>query len=267
EALAALQAAFLEKAAAASAKRLEGLRIAERLPQAAAVATAYAAAPAGGRLTYDNFFSALGSWITPHDTLVSDAGFPLVGAQSVKIAVRNGFVAQAAWLAIGYSVGAATGVKFAQPDQRVLVVVGDGAFHETCQAVADHVAYGQNTVVFVLVNGLYGIEQEIVNPNPFRTPPVDYPDPQLDHVYPYNRLHSWHYDKIPDVFGGIGRKAGTVAELNAILAEIRTKPDASFVVEITLPTLDVPAGIASGLATDVGEDEFENPEWPPVDLF
>ena len=34
----------------------------------------------------------------------------------------------------------------------------------------DHAAEGHNTVVFVLTNGIYGIEQFLVNPNPFRAP-------------------------------------------------------------------------------------------------
>lgn len=257
-----LQAALAPQSAEAggSGLRLEGLRL------KTSVRPATAAGPEQ-RLTYDSFFDTLGEWITKDDTMVVDAGFPLVGAQSVKIPARDGFVAQAAWLAIGYSVGAATGVKCARPDTRVLVVVGDGAFHETCQAVADHHAYGQNNVVFVLANGLYGIEQEIVNPNVFRTPPVDYPDKELDKIYPYNRLPAWRYDKVTEAFGGEGRKAGTVAELTAILQEIRATPDCNFVVEVTIPTTDVPAAIRSGLPTDVGEDEIQNPSWPPVEIF
>ncbi|GMM85121.1 thiamine pyrophosphate-binding protein [Pseudoalteromonas sp. MTN2-4] len=139
-------------------------------------------------LGYDSFFSAMSQWLTEDDIMVVDAGFPLIGAQSVKVPSRNGFVAQAAWLSIGYSVPAGTGIKCAFPDKRAIVVVGDGAFHETCQAVADQHAYGQNTVVFVIANGIYGIEQYLVNPNPFRQPPVDYPDKLLNDVYQYNDL-------------------------------------------------------------------------------
>lgn len=261
--IAQLQAALVppSEASGANIRQLQGLRVKTRL------STSAASTGQDQPLTYDSFFATLGNWITKDETMVVDAGFPLVGAQSVRIPAKDGFVAQAAWLAIGYSVAAATGVKCAQPDQRVIVVVGDGAFHETCQAVADHHAYGQNNVVFVLANGLYGIEQEIVNPNPFRTPPTDYPDQQLDQVYPYNRLPAWRYDKITEAFGGEGRKAGTVAELTALLKEIRATPEINFVVEVTIPTTDVPAAIRSGLATDVGEDEIQNPSWPPVSIF
>lgn len=218
-------------------------------------------------LTYDRFYKTLEDFITEDDIMVVDAGFPLIGAQGMAIPARGGFIAQAAWLSIGYSVPAATGVKCAHPDKRVFVAVGDGAFHETCQAVSDQHAYGQNTVVFVLANGIYGIEQEIVNPNPFRKPPFDYKDPLLDSVFSYNKLPNWQYDKIPDVFGGKGRKADTVDELKAILDEISNDQESNFVVEITIPETDIPASRLKGLNSTVGEDEYENPNWPPAGKF
>ena len=216
---------------------------------------------------YDAFFDAIGSWLTDDDVLVVDAGFPLIGAQNVKISARSGFVAQAAWLAIGYSVASATGVKCAEPDKRVMVAVGDGAFHETCQAVADQHAYGQNTVVFVLANGIYGIEQYIVNPNPFRKPPFDYKDKLLDTVYPYNALPSWNYSKIPDSMGGEGRKVSSPDELKAVLEEIRDKPDTNFVVEVVIPETSTPSTLWPHLNSVVGEDEIENENWPPEAKF
>lgn len=216
-------------------------------------------------ITYDSFFAQLNGWITEQDIVVADAGFPLIGAQSLHIGARNGFVAQASWLAIGYSVAAATGVKCANPTRRAMVVVGDGAFHETCQAVSDHHAYRHDTVVFVLSNGLYGIEQFIVNPNPFRDPPVDYPDhPLQDAPYAYNELPAWNFVALAEGWGGIGRTVSSTAELAAVLAEIRDTPDRNFVVEVVVPQLDIP----SALATDVvGEDETANPGWPPASKF
>ena len=218
-------------------------------------------------LGYDSFFQQLNTWLNKDDILVADAGFPLIGAQAVEIAEAGGFIAQASWLAIGYSVAAATGVACARPNKRSVVVVGDGSFHETCQAVSDHVAYGQNTVVFVLANGIYGIEQYLVNPNPFREPPADYPNPLQNNVYSYNELPKWQFDKLAEAFGGQGRKANTLTELAAIMDEIRDAPRASFVVEVTIPKTDVPASIAAEAATAVGEDETENPNWPPSSKF
>ncbi|MHA6965645.1 alpha-keto acid decarboxylase family protein [Zobellella denitrificans] len=245
----------------AASRHLRGLRLSRR------VQASLRAGPV--QLGYDSFFDALGGWLTENDVLVVDAGFPLIGAQSVPIAAQSGFVAQAAWLAIGYSVAAATGVKCASPDKRAVVVVGDGAFHETCQAVSDHHAYGQNTVVFVLANGIYGIEQKLVNPNPFRQGDGrrDYPDPLQNKVYPYNELPAWDYSKLPEVFGGKGHKVGSLDQLASVMAEIRASPAQNYVVEVTLAKTDVPAAIAAHLDTDVGEDETDNPNWPPAGIF
>lgn len=248
-------------AAGAASLQLEGLRL------ASPALLAQAAVHAAQALDYDSFFHTLQDWITEQHTLVVDAGFPLVGAQGVTIPAQDGFVAQASWLAIGYATAAATGVALAQPDRRVLVVTGDGAFHETCQAVADHHAHGQNTVVFVLANGIYGIEQEIVNPNVFRDPPVRYASAQLDQVYPYNVVPAWQYSKITEVFGGEGRKAETVEDLKAILQEIGRRTDTNFVVELAIAQTAVPKAIGGGLHAFVGEDETENPGWPAAGVY
>jgi indolepyruvate decarboxylase len=221
-------------------------------------------AEADPAVTYDTFFKTLNGWLKDDHAVVSDAGFPLVGAQNLTIPSANGFVAQASWLAIGYSTAAAIGVKFALPDKRVVVVVGDGAFQETCQAVSSHHYLGQNTVVFVLANGIYGIEQKLVNPNPFRTPPDAYPQPLQNTVYAYNDLHAWEYEKLPLAFGGEGRRVRTVDELSAVLVEIDAHPGANFVVHVEIPRTDIPSAVK---LTEPGEDETENPEWPPALLF
>lgn len=215
-------------------------------------------------VTYDTFFKTLNGWLGDGHVVVSDAGFPLVGAQNLTIRSANGFVAQASWLAIGYSTAAAIGVKFAMPDKRMVVVVGDGAFQETCQAVSSHHYLGQDTVVFVLANGIYGIEQKLVNPNPFRTPPVDYPGGLQDKIYPYNDLHAWDYEKLTLAFGGEGRRVRTVHELVAVLADIDAHPDANFVVHVEIPRTDIPSAVK---LTEPGEDETENDDWPPALLF
>jgi indolepyruvate decarboxylase len=178
------------------------LRVSAYAPKRLASFSAAAPPAQSPSLTYDSFFHVLNDWLRDDHAVVSDAGFPLLGAQNLHIRTANGFIAQASWLAIGYSTAAAIGVKCAMPDKRVVVVVGDGAFQETCQAVSSHRQLGQNTVVFVLANGIYGIEQKLVNPNPFRTPPKGYQDQLLNQVYPYNLLHDWHYEKLTDVFGG-----------------------------------------------------------------
>ena len=63
-------------------------------------------------------------------------------------------------------MGGAVGVKCAltdnrsEPsgDKRVIVICGDGAFQETCQSISTMIKLGHNNVIFVLNNGIYGVE-------------------------------------------------------------------------------------------------------------
>lgn len=255
---------LIEKLKSIPAQNLAALRVTSKAPRLPLTLESNSSE----KLGYDAFFGALDSWITRDHMLVVDAGFPLIGAQSLKIRERGGFLAQAAWLAIGYSVAAGTGVKMANPDKRVVVVVGDGAFHETCQAISDHTADGQNTVVFVLSNGIYGIEQFIVNPNPFREPDdkKDYPDQNLNTVFKYNTLPKWDFVKLAEGFGAKGRKAADHAGLHEVLGEIASDPGGNYLVEIVIPKTDLPGALDSD-AKGVGEDEYQNPSWPPCKKF
>jgi indolepyruvate decarboxylase len=212
-------------------------------------------------MTYDRFFDTMTSFLENSDTVVVDAGFPLLGAQGLPRAKPNTFIAQANWLSIGFSVPAAIGIKCAAPDQRVMVFVGDGAFQETCQAVSTQHHLKQNTVVFVLDNKIYGIEQLLVNPNPFRgKDKINYPQDDLNTVYPYNKLNNWKYSKLTDAFGGTGLEVHTLSELNTALQTIRDHTKENFIVHVHIPETDIPYSIKYRTES-VGEDEILNPDY------
>ena len=217
-------------------------------------------------LTYDSFFSAINGYLREEHSVVVDAGFALLGAQNLQINRPDGFISAAAWLSIGYSVPASSGVKLADRSKRPLVFVGDGAFQETCQAVSGHHHYKTNNVVFVLDNGIYGIEQMLVNPNAFRTgaDKIDYKQrPQQNGVYDYNKLNKWHYEKIVDMVGGRGAVVNSDDQLRQVLAELDQYPNDNFVVRVMLDETDIPQSIAYRTAT-AGEDE--QPDCLPVDI-
>ena len=153
--------------------------------------------PAGAALTYDTFFERIGAFMceaergkgteaaTPY-VVVSDAGFALLGSQDLRMPERRSYFAQNAWLAIGWSMGAASGIKCALPDRRPLVFVGDGSFQETVQELSTHARLQQDCVVFVLNNeDFYGIEQMLVHP-------CYYAGRDEDEGF-YNNLHPWSY--------------------------------------------------------------------------
>jgi indolepyruvate decarboxylase len=213
--------------------------------------------PEDERLTYDGFFKRMSAFLnasasgegtaaTSPYVVVSDAGFSLLGSQNLKVPEPRSYFCQGSWLAIGYSVGAATGVKVARPDKRPLVFVGDGSFQETCQELSTLARLGHDSVVFVMNNGdFYGIEQMLVHPR--------YYDPGSgEKASFYNELHPWNYARLADVFGGretpmMGVEVGTYGELDALLRRLADKEDPAnrgpILVQVRLPREDYPRAI------------------------
>ena len=168
--------------------------------------------------------------------VVSDIGFSVLGAMDIPIKVRSGFISQAVWSAIGYAAPASIGVKYALPGKRPVVFAGDGAFHMTIQAIGTMVQLNQNPIIFVMNNGIYGVEQWLVNSAVF-TPPGD---PSA--VTPINKLLRWEFSKLPEVFtGGDGYRVSTLAELDQALVEIEKRPRRLAVVDVRLGEMSLPS--------------------------
>lgn len=217
-----------------------------------------APSPPARPLTYDSFFASIGDFLTDTASgetspyvVVSDAGFALLGSMNLPMVERRSYFAQNAWLSIGYSVGAVTGVKSARADRRPLVFVGDGSFQEICQELSTHTRLGQDVVAFVLNNGdFYGIEQMLVHPCFYKGDSE--PDPAF-----YNELHPWRFAKLADVFGSPDKPMGGVeiathADLDALLSRLADAADplnrGPVLVQVRLPRRDFPRAI--GYATE-----------------
>lgn len=212
-----------------------------------------APSPPARPLTYDSFFASIGDFLTDTASgetspyvVVSDAGFALLGSMNLPMVERRSYFAQNAWLSIGYSVGAVTGVKSARADRRPLVFVGDGSFQEICQELSTHTRLGQDVVVFVLNNGdFYGIEQMLVHPCFYKGDSE--PDPAF-----YNELHPWRFARLADVFGSpdtpmSGVEIATHADLDALLSRLADAADplnrGPMLVQVRLPRRDFPRAI------------------------
>lgn len=216
-----------------------------------------APSPAEQTLTYDSFFQRISGFLadsasgtgvdaTSPYVVVSDAGFSLLGSQNLKMPQPRSYFCQGSWLAIGYSVGAAAGVKAARADKRPLVFVGDGSFQETCQELSTYTRLRQDSVVFVMNNeNFYGIEQMLVHPCFYD--PASGEEPSF-----YNELHAWQYHRLAEVFGNddtpmTGYEVRTHAELDRVLAVLADADDGvnrgPVLVQVCVPREDYPRAI------------------------
>lgn len=145
-------------------------------------------------------------------TIVADSGFSFLAMSNLKVPQR-GYVAQLAWAAIGYGVGATSGVGLAQPDRPIITVTGDAAFAETVNAIGTIAQLEQEAILFLIDNKVYAVEQWLVNANAF-CPASDNP-PAFEPMTEIPQGHIWDYVKIAEGFGGIGMTARTNEELRA----------------------------------------------------
>lgn len=195
--------------------------------------------PLSEPVTYDSFFDLIENFITPENLIVADVGLSTFGgSSSLTIARQNGFLAQTIWASIGWSVPAGLGASFTD-DTRAIVIVGDGAFKLTCQAVSTMVQEKRNTVVFVLNNKVYGVEQMLLNPAPYKqgsNAPFE----------AANILQEWDYISLMEAYSNkatnaFGIRVKSVEDLQNALDKIRRTPEAAFLVSIDLNERDYPS--------------------------
>lgn len=88
---------------------------------------------------------------------------------------------------IGWSVGATLGYAQGAPGKRVVACIGDGSFQVTAQDVSTMIRCGQNSIIFLINNGGYGVEE-------------------VFHSGQYNVIKNWNYTGLVDaIWNGEGK--------------------------------------------------------------
>ena len=175
------------------------------------------------RMTNQRFFDRIAHFLAPGDVFAADSG-PSINAAYIQLPPDTRYMSSSYWASIGSGIGFALGACFAaKPDQRVIVLEGDGAIQMTAQELSTMVRYGKSPIIFVVNNKGYTAER-------------------LIHDGPFNDIQDWQYHRLPEVFGGVsGEDVHTEGNLEAALerAEAHTGPG-PLVIEVHLDPLDVP---------------------------
>lgn len=160
-------------------------------------------------ITVKRVFERLATFLTDEMVVIADVGDSLIGAIDLPIWRQTEFLSPAYYTTMGFSVPGALGAKFANPQLRPLVLVGDGAFQMTGMELSTIARHGQNPIVLVLNNEGYGTERLLL-PGAF------------------NDIHNWQYHRIPEVLGaGWGQEVRTEGELEQAL-QTALKNEATF---------------------------------------
>lgn len=184
-------------------------------------------------ITYQGFYDFIPGYIDNNTIVGADASLNYFGSLLLKVPAPRGLVIQSSYSAIGYIGPAATGVCLAKRnDQKVMVFSGDGGFQMTAQCLSTQTRFKLNPIIFVIDNGIYGVEQWLADSSVYCS---DKP------FYNSCILHRWNYSKLADVFGCQGWKVGTYGELqNAINAALQNSSSPS-IIQVVVPSKSIPA--------------------------
>jgi indolepyruvate decarboxylase len=153
-------------------------------------------------------------------TVIADIGDSLFGAADLEMHRHTEFLSPAYYTSMGFGVPAAVGASMANPQARILVVVGDGAFQMTGMELSTIARYRLNPIVVVLNNHGYTTERFLLEG-------------------PFNDIQDWAYHKIPDVLGaGMGLEVRTAADLDAGLRAALDNVDSFSLLNVHLDPYD-----------------------------
>jgi len=194
------------------------------------------AADDGAPLSTRRLFHHLEAWLDEGTTVVAETGDAWFNGMGLRLPEGCRFEIQMQYGSIGWSVGACLGLAVAQPERRVLGLIGDGSFQMGAQEVSTLLRYGCPGLIVLLNNGAYAIEVMI-------------------HDGPYNNLQNWDYAAMAKSVKGqaalFSQAVRTEGELAAALAKARTFQGLSF-LEVVLDRTDCNKTLL-GWGTAVGE--------------
>ena len=167
-----------------------------------------------------NFYPRLQRRLRAGDTLVIETGSCMFHLNPMRLPAGVGVEAQGLWGSIGWGTPATLGIAMAKTEGRTWLVTGDGSHQLTLNELAVMGRYGVTPVIFVLNNGLYGVEDVI-----------------SERGHAYDDLAAVNYHLLPAAFGCKGwlsAKVTTVAELEKVLDDIDAHDGAAY-VEVMIP--------------------------------
>jgi indolepyruvate decarboxylase len=172
-------------------------------------------------ITVAGLFRRLASFLSDDLIVLADPGDALFAAIDLPVYEARDFLAPAFYASLGFAVPAAIGAQLAQPDERPLVLVGDGAFQMTGMELSTCVRYGLDPIVIVLNNAGYTTERLIIDGA-------------------FNDIQRWDYSKLPEVIGaGRAHRVETVGDLDRALADARRRDGQFVLLDVRLDKLDV----------------------------
>jgi TPP-dependent 2-oxoacid decarboxylase len=177
-------------------------------------------------LTQEVLWDALADALTPNNVVLADQGTSFYGMAGHRLASGVTFIGQPLWGSIGYTLPAAVGAGLAEPDRRIVLLIGDGAAQLTIQELGLFGRHGLAPVIVVVNNDGYTVERAIHGPEQY-----------------YNDIAAWRWTELPEVLGvtdALVARVTTVGELADAIEAGAGAQDRMVLIEAVVPRMDIP---------------------------
>jgi indolepyruvate decarboxylase len=193
--------------------------------------------PTQPALDYQQVFDVIAdpAFLDESFTVIADTFLGIYPAAQMRMPAKDSFITDGLWASIGHSVGAAVGAAVA--GRRPLVLVGDGGFQMIGQALSTMARHQHNSIVVIIDNCLYGIEQYLEG-HDFYTDPTR-------QALRYNVLKpQWNFDAFARALGLTQvTSVNTAAALRTALADAKAHTTGPSVITAQVPSRSLPAGL------------------------
>ncbi len=171
-------------------------------------------------LSVNSFYNQLMNFLQASDILVVETGSSSLNLPKFPLPQGIKYHNQTLWGSIGWGTPAALGIALAAPQQRTILVTGEGAHQLTLNELGVMGRYNINPIILCVNNNGYMVERALE---------LD-PDPE------YDDLAQLNYIELPPAFGctnWLCLKVSTSQELHQALHRARTHPHAVYIELIT----------------------------------
>ncbi|NBB55737.1 indolepyruvate decarboxylase [Pantoea vagans] len=172
------------------------------------------------------FWQAMQKFLQPGDLILAEQGTAAFGAAALQLPSQAQLVVQPLWGSIGYTLPAAFGAQTADPDRRVILIIGDGSAQLTIQELGSMLRDEQRLILFLLNNEGYTVERAIHGA-----------------TQRYNDIAPWNWTALPHALSLQGQaqswRISETVQLDEVMARL-SAPQRLSLVEVVMQKEDLP---------------------------
>ena len=172
------------------------------------------------KMTVRRLFECLNSFLTDNMIVLADVGDALFGSIDLHLRGRTKFLSPTYYASLGFAIPGSVGAQLANPDARILVLVGDGAFQMTGMELATSARYHLNPIIIVLNNSGYTTERVMLDG-------------------PFNDIQPLKYSRFAELVGnGQGMVVDTEDQLEQALNLAKKHTEGFYILDVHLDPQD-----------------------------